>query len=93
MVKYCMLVEHPSTKPGDMYWSDNDTKKNPDMPKQSLLVVLPNGLIFDFENAKKHGWEITGEAPYITVGSSIYSDRGGPKSWHGYLKNGEFISA
>lgn len=35
------------------------------------------------------GWEVTGEAPNLTVTPSIFCDP--PNGWHGYITNGEIV--
>lgn len=79
-----------------MYWDNcNDTRGH-------LMVVLPNGHIFDTDarasNCNKpkdrlhRCWEKKGEAPLITIGGPS-SDNGvgsiGMTGWHGYLTEGK----
>lgn len=41
------------------------------------------------------GWEVTGDAPAITVSPSIHirPGRGAPGEWHGFIRNGEVTPA
>jgi hypothetical protein len=87
----CKLVNKgPADKvyPGDMFYIQYTNKKEP-----HLIVILPNGGEFDLTHAadtsKPVFWEVTGEAPNITVSPSIDRPDGWlGLGWHGYLKDG-----
>ena len=79
-----------------MYWDNcNDIRGH-------LLVVLPNGHVFDtdmrasncnkLEDRMHRCWEKKGEPPLVTIGGPS-SDNGvgsiGMAAWHGYLTNGD----
>lgn len=56
-----------------------------------LVVRLPNRNFFciDMLPAKgASGWDVSGEAPNITVAPSIYNAPGEPRAYHGWLQNG-----
>jgi hypothetical protein len=61
-------------------------------------VFLPNGTFWSTNDRASAGgngigdyWEVTGEAPAITVHPSI--DDRGSRPWHGWIRDGQFINA
>lgn len=65
----------------------------------SWTVFLPNGSYWNTNDPSsgdggKFGpcWEVTGEAPLITVTPSI-DDRDPARPWHGWIRNGELVPA
>lgn len=88
----CKLIEEPlpeQLKPGDMFH-----RMYENTGRKCLIVILPNGGHFDLTWAAEVGdgtgtWEVSGEAPNITVYPSINAlpsvNRPG---YHGYLNQG-----
>lgn len=63
--------------------------------REPLWVILPDRTLFCVDvlawaggTHQGEGWEVSGEAPKITVSPSIHI----VGSWHGYLENGELKS-
>lgn len=69
--------------PGDM-WRDHGC----------WAVVLPNRTVWYSGIAAADGsyWTVTGEAPILTVHPSI-NDQDPRAPWHGWIRNGELVSA
>lgn len=72
--------------------------RDPEMDVDGLecwAIVLPNGTIwYTTERAGASGnrWTVTGEPPNITVTPSI-DDRDPNRPWHGWIRDGEFVTA
>lgn len=72
-------------KLSDQYKRDWMSKRPP------LMVRLPNGidcLIDTRVDGETTGWDVTGEAPIITMHPSVNLWPGNPRGWHGWLQNG-----
>lgn len=87
----CRLIDRSEVEklqPGDMFY-----QKYVNREKEHLIVILPNGTNFDLTKAgdvkEKVHWDVSGEAPNITVNPSILVDNNGlHEEWHGWLKEG-----
>jgi hypothetical protein len=73
-------------------------RDNPGRPP-SWTVFLPNGSYWNTNDPSsgdegKFGpcWEVTGDAPLITVSPSI-DDRDPSRPWHGWIRDGELVAA
>ena len=74
-------------------WCDNTW---PDNGCPAYRIELPNGNEWlSNQPSSRQGstekgpqWSVTGTPPKITVSPSIFCRPGGPKSWHGFIRNG-----
>jgi Family of unknown function (DUF6527) len=78
--------------PGTMVrasWYD----KHAQQPGESWLIILPDGGQWLTTQPAAGGghWEVTGTAPAITASPSIWHNQ--PHGWHGWVRNGELVSA
>jgi uncharacterized protein YndB with AHSA1/START domain len=78
--------------PGTMIratWYD----KHAEQPGESWLISLPDGGEWITTQRASGGghWEVTGTAPAITASPSIWHNQ--PHGWHGWVRNGELVSA
>jgi hypothetical protein len=77
---------YDGVEPGDMWaWG----------PPGGWLVMLPNRATWGtWEHAAGTGkpWDITGDAPNLTVTPSILDPTPG-NGWHGWIRNGELVPA
>lgn len=78
--------------PGTMIragWYDAHTPGRGD----AWLVVLPDGGTWISTQQASGGgsWTVTGDPPRITVTPSIWHDA--PRGWHGWIRDGELITA
>ena len=78
--------------PGTMIraaWYDKFTEQ----PGESWLISLPDGGEWITTRKATDGgyWTVTGTPPGITASPSIWHNK--PKGWHGFVRNGELVSA
>ena len=62
-------------------------------PGESWLIALPDGGDWITTQVAKGGgfWTVTGTAPNLTATPSIFHNA--PTGWHGWLRDGELVSA
>ncbi len=80
-----LLDKYPDEpKPGDIF---------PIQGVEGYHIVLPNGAMFGTHDLSSDGrgrWTVTGIPTKLTVTPSIFSNKGRPNSWHGWLTDGFF---
>ncbi len=90
----CRLIDNPfrpdgpgwdGVQIGDMWFRLDAPTQNGERALPVVLLPSSGGMFaFDLDDAARHGWTVTGEAPAITVAPSI----DGIGVYHGFLRNG-----
>ncbi|MGH6654059.1 MAG: DUF6527 family protein [Actinocrinis sp.] len=77
-------------KAGDM-WRESELDG---VHGECWAIVLPNRTVWYSTVSAEDGsyWKVTGSAPALTVHPSI-DDRDTNRPWHGWIRNGELVSA
>lgn len=83
---YAPLIDDGTIQPGDC-WRDDFGET-----RQGWAVVLPNRVVWHTWQPASDGtpWDVTGEAPDLTVNPSI-SDRSPGREWHGWIYHGLLV--
>jgi hypothetical protein len=100
----CFMIKELSErrKPGAMWYGDAtlfserelsaNYKRDWKGKREPLWVKLPGGMQFCLDwiasGANGSGWDITGEAPNISISPSINYLSGRKNGWHGWIQNG-----
>jgi hypothetical protein len=86
---YRPLIDDGTIRPGDCWRDDWPGRDAP-----GWRVVLPNGTTWHTQQPASDGtrWDVTGEAPGLTVSPSIFDHSPG-REWHGWLRAGELVPA
>ena len=93
------IIPLKERKPGDMWFYPGVrefyptqllSKKYNQQERPPLYVLLPNGAVFCVDYHYDHdGWDVTGQAPAITVSPSInFQSNAVYDGYHGYLTDG-----
>jgi hypothetical protein len=84
---YRPLIDSGKIRPGDC-WRD-DWAGSP-----GWRIVLPNGTTWHTRQPASDGigWDVSGEAPSLTVNPSIFDHTPGSE-WHGWIRDGELVDA